>query len=81
MKLAFDANKVYLSPEVILPKYSKIYNMPVYSMKVKVLDITSTYVNYKYVNSNSKARAYKEAFLNDYKRGVLDVVNPDALEE
>jgi hypothetical protein len=55
--------------------------MPVYSMKVKVLDITSTYVNYKYVNSNSKARAYKEAFLNDYKRGVLDVVNPDALEE
>lgn len=50
-------------------------------MKVKVLDVTSTYVNYKYLNSNSKARAFKDAFMSDYKRGVLDVVNPDVLDE
>jgi len=59
----------------------KIYHMPVFSMKVKVLDVSATYINFKYINSNSKARAFKDAFMKDYDRGVLDVVNPDVLEK
>lgn len=55
--------------------------MPVYSMKVKILDVTSSYVNFKYLSSNSKARALREVFMKDYKRGVLEVINPDMLDE
>ena len=49
----------------MLPE-KKIYHMPVFSMKVKVLDVSATYVNFKYINSNSKARAFKDAFMKDY---------------
>lgn len=50
-------------------------------MKVKVLDTTDAYVSYKYLNSNSKSRAFKDAFMRDYKSGLLTVVNPSKLED
>ena len=48
-------------------------------MKVKVLDTTSSFVGIKYINSNSKSRMKVDDFMRDYDRGILEVVNPDAI--
>lgn len=55
--------------------------MAIHSMKIKVLDTTSSFVGIKYINSNSKSRMKIEDFLRDYKKGILTVINPDAIEK
>ena len=55
--------------------------MAVHTMKIKVLDTTSSFVGIKYINSNSKSRMKMTDFLRDYERGILEVVNPDAIEK
>ena len=55
--------------------------MAVHKMKVKVLDSTSSFVGIKYINSNSKSRMKMDDFMRDYERGILEVINPDALEK
>lgn len=54
--------------------------MAVHTMKVKVLDSTSSFIGIKYINSNSKSRMKIADFVRDYNRGILTVLNPDALE-
>ena len=53
--------------------------MAVHKMKVKVLDTTSSFVGIKYINSNSKSRMKVDDFIRDYDRGILEVINPDAI--
>lgn len=53
--------------------------MAVHKMKVKVLDTTSSFVGIKYINSNSKSRMKVDDFMRDYDRGILEVINPDAI--
>ncbi len=53
--------------------------MAVHKMKVKVLDTTSSFVGIKYINSNSKSRMKIDDFMRDYDRGILEVINPDAI--
>lgn len=55
--------------------------MAVHTMKVKVLDTTSSFVGIKYLNSNSTSRMKVEDFMRDYNNGVLEVINPDAIEK
>lgn len=55
--------------------------MAVHKMKIKVLDTTSSFVGIKYINSNSKSRMKIDDFLRDYNNGVLEVINPDAIEK
>ena len=55
--------------------------MAVHKLKIKVLDSTSSFVAFRYINSNSKSRMKMEDFLRDYERGVLEVINPDAVEK
>lgn len=60
---------------------NKQNNMAVHKMKVKVLDTTSSFVGIKYINSNSKSRMKVDDFMRDYDRGILEVINPDAIEK
>lgn len=53
--------------------------MAVHKMKVKVLDTTSSFVGIKYINSNSKSRMKVDDFMRDYDRGILEIINPDAI--
>ncbi len=53
--------------------------MAVHQMKIKVTDTTSSFVGLIYLNSNAKSRMKIEDFRRDYKRGILKVINPDAL--
>jgi len=55
--------------------------MAVHKMKVKVLDTTSSFVGIKYINSNSKSRMKVDDFMRDYDRGILEIINPDAIEK
>lgn len=60
---------------------NKQNNMAVHKMKVKVLDTTSSFVGIKYINSNSKSRMKVDDFMRDYDRGILEIINPDAIEK
>lgn len=55
--------------------------MAVHTMKVKVIDTTSSFVGIKYLNSNSTSRMKVEDFMRDFNSGVLEVINPDAIEK
>ena len=50
-------------------------------MKIKVLDVANSHVSFKYLLSNSKSRMLKTNFIDDYNKGIFNVVNPDKLND
>ncbi len=55
--------------------------MAAHTMKIKVTDTTSSFVGFKYINSNAKSRMKIDDFIRDYEMGILEVINPDAIEK
>jgi hypothetical protein len=51
------------------------------TMKIKILDVASSHVSFKYLLSNSKSRMNKSDFLDDYNKGIFNVVNPQTLTD
>lgn len=49
--------------------------------KVKILDVTSSFVSFKYLSSNSRSRIRRKAFLNEFQTGNLNVTNPELLDK
>lgn len=54
--------------------------MKMRGMKVKILDVSGSYVSLRYMSSNARSRMKKDDFMKDYQSGIFDVKNPDALE-
>lgn len=50
-------------------------------VKVKIIDVTPSYVSYRYLSSNSRCRIRRKAFVDDFQTGKLDVSNPQLLEK
>jgi len=48
-------------------------------LRVKVIDMSGSFVSFKYMSSNAKTRVKKTAFMKDYEKGVYDVVNPEIM--
>lgn len=53
--------------------------MNIKGTRVKVVDATSSFISFKYINSNSRSRIKREDFIKDFKSGTLDVINPEIL--
>lgn len=50
-------------------------------MKIKIIDTGRKHISFKYVASNAASRMDKNSFLQDYKNGVFDIVNPGKLNK
>ena len=50
-------------------------------VKVKIIDVTPTYVSFRYLSSNSRCRIKRDLFVNDFQTGKLEVSNPKLLDE
>ena len=55
--------------------------MEVQGARVRILDVTSTFVSFKYERSNAMSRIMKDTFLKDYNSGVFNVTNPTMLDK
>ncbi len=48
---------------------------------VKFISMKGSYISLKYTASNATTRVKKDQFINDYAKGVYNVVNVDDLPE
>lgn len=57
----------------------KNINLKFHGMRVKVIDATSDFVSFKYLNSNARKRIKRDDFIKEVKTGMIDVINPEIL--
>lgn len=50
-------------------------------MKVKITDVSGSFVSIKYLSSNARSRIKKDDFIKDFQSGVFEVKNPSLLDE
>lgn len=50
-------------------------------IRVKVKDVSNSYVSFKYLTSNAHSRIKKADFLKGMDKGEYNVVNPEALDK
>ena len=52
-------------------------------IRVKIKDVSGSFVAFRYMNSNAQSRIKKSTFVEQVQTGVFDLVNPErlALEE
>ncbi|MFT4536409.1 MAG: hypothetical protein ACI9P5_003785 [Saprospiraceae bacterium] len=55
--------------------------MNIRGVRVRILEVTSSFVSFKYESSNAKSRVKRQQFVDDFQMGKLDVVNPSILEQ
>jgi hypothetical protein len=51
------------------------------SVKVKIIEVTSSFVSFKYMSTNAKSRIRRMAFMDQYENGKIDVTNPQLLDK
>ena len=55
--------------------------MNISKVRVKIMDVTSSFVSFNYLSSNARSRVRRKKFINDFQQGKIDVVNPELLDE
>lgn len=55
--------------------------MSMRGIDVRIMDATKSFISFRYINSNARSRVRRNKFVEDYKKGVFHVLNPQALGE
>lgn len=50
-------------------------------VKVKIMDVTSSFVSFKYISTNARSRLRRKSFIADFQHGKIDVSNPEMLDD
>ena len=50
------------------------------TVKVKIIEATSSFISFRYISSNARSRVRRQDFIDDYQTGKIDVANPEILD-
>ena len=50
-------------------------------VRVKIVDVSASFVSFKYESSNARSRVKRRQFVNDYQNGKIEVTNPSMLDK
>ena len=51
------------------------------SARVRIVDVTPSFISFRYLSTNARCRIKRKAFINEVQTGKIEVENPQLLQK